>query len=63
MRGRSQRVQQRHDVQHFGRLREVGFLGLLREKRTKDVERLIEREIAKDVAQLDPAAIAAQIWG
>lgn len=39
------------------------FLGLLREKRSKDVERLVEREVAKDVAQLDPAAIAAQIWG
>jgi protein required for attachment to host cells len=39
------------------------FLGLLREKRSKDVERLIEREIAKDVAQLDTSAIATQLWG
>jgi protein required for attachment to host cells len=39
------------------------FLGLLREKRTKDLGRMVEREIAKDVAQLDSAAIAAHIWG
>lgn len=39
------------------------FLGLLREKRSKEIDRMIEREIAKDMAQLDPAAIAAQIWG
>lgn len=39
------------------------FLGLLREKRSKDLGRLVEREIAKDMAQLEPAAIAAQIWG
>jgi protein required for attachment to host cells len=39
------------------------ILGLLRDKRSKDTERLVEKEIAKDMAQLDPAAIAAQIWG
>lgn len=39
------------------------FLGLLREKRSKEISRLVEREIAKDVAQLDTVAIAAQIWG
>jgi protein required for attachment to host cells len=39
------------------------FLGLLREKRSKEIGRLVEREIAKDVAQLDIAAIATQIWG
>jgi protein required for attachment to host cells len=39
------------------------FLGLLRGKRSKEIERLIEREIAKDVAQLDTTAIASQLWG
>jgi protein required for attachment to host cells len=50
----------------YGRLYVIApprFLGLLRDKRTKDVERLVEREVPKDVARLDPGAIVAQIWG
>ncbi len=39
------------------------FLGLLREKRGKEIERLVQREIAKDIAQLDPAAITTLLWG
>ena len=58
------RIEQGRVERRFERLCLVApprFLGLLREKCSRETGKLVEFELAKDLAQLDPAAIDAHL--